>query len=293
MERALGRPASAAKIAVAGRSGDLRSGRHDRRGRSPGDGRRDRAMALTSKPARRRHRLIVRHPRRAQPYADGEAIGPADAPGRARGLRRLPVPVVREFARETLPGLVRTYVADGQLRIEERAIAFLRQDDTRRVTRRGRRGRVRCALRQVLEFADYLDVEPVGRKPGRVQSRPPGAMAERVGLELGGVRRVLSTIPVRGAIEARTAQALRGGDPVDADLPPRRRARHGDVVRSARAAPSRPGSKPLRLVSVLTQRVPARPILGIHPGLILAALDVTGLLIASYLSVVELGGGVP
>ena len=46
-------------------------------------------------------------------------------------------------------------------------------------------------------------------------------------------------------------------------------------------------------MSVLAQRVPARPILGIHPGLILAALDVAGLLIASYLSVVELSGGVP
>ena len=32
---------------------------------------------------------------------------------------------------------------------------------------------------------------------------------------------------------------------------------------------------------------------GIHPGWILVALDVIGLLIASYLSVVELGGGVP
>jgi len=46
-------------------------------------------------------------------------------------------------------------------------------------------------------------------------------------------------------------------------------------------------------VSVLTQRVPARPIFGIHPGLILAALDVCGLLIASYLAVVEVGGGLP
>lgn len=46
-------------------------------------------------------------------------------------------------------------------------------------------------------------------------------------------------------------------------------------------------------MSVLTQRVPARPIFGIHPGLILAALDVCGLLIATYLAVVEVGGGVP
>jgi uncharacterized membrane protein len=41
------------------------------------------------------------------------------------------------------------------------------------------------------------------------------------------------------------------------------------------------------------QRVPARRILGVHPGLILAALDLAGLAIAAYLSIVELGGGVP
>jgi uncharacterized membrane protein len=46
-------------------------------------------------------------------------------------------------------------------------------------------------------------------------------------------------------------------------------------------------------MSVLTERVPARPLFGVHPGLILAGLDVAGLLIASYLAVVELGGGVP
>lgn len=46
-------------------------------------------------------------------------------------------------------------------------------------------------------------------------------------------------------------------------------------------------------MSVLTERSPARRLLGVHPGLILAALDVIGLVIASYLSIVELGGGAP
>lgn len=36
-----------------------------------------------------------------------------------------------------------------------------------------------------------------------------------------------------------------------------------------------------------------RPILGVHPALILAFLDIVGLAIAAYLSVVELQGGVP
>ena len=41
------------------------------------------------------------------------------------------------------------------------------------------------------------------------------------------------------------------------------------------------------------RRIPTRPLFGLHPGLILAFLDVCGLVIASYLSIVELGGGVP
>jgi uncharacterized membrane protein len=41
------------------------------------------------------------------------------------------------------------------------------------------------------------------------------------------------------------------------------------------------------------RRAEVRPIFGIHPGLILAVLDVIGLAIALYLSVVELGGGIP
>lgn len=41
------------------------------------------------------------------------------------------------------------------------------------------------------------------------------------------------------------------------------------------------------------RRSGVRPILGVHPGIILAALDLIGLAIAAYLSVVELGGGVP
>lgn len=44
---------------------------------------------------------------------------------------------------------------------------------------------------------------------------------------------------------------------------------------------------------LITRRVAARPLLGLHPAIILAALDIVGLLVAGYLSVVELTGGVP
>ncbi|HEX5589287.1 MAG TPA: vitamin K epoxide reductase family protein [Candidatus Limnocylindrales bacterium] len=43
----------------------------------------------------------------------------------------------------------------------------------------------------------------------------------------------------------------------------------------------------------MLRRAEVRPLFGVHPGLILAVLDVIGLAIAAYLSIVELGGGVP
>lgn len=43
----------------------------------------------------------------------------------------------------------------------------------------------------------------------------------------------------------------------------------------------------------MRRRSRVQPILGLHPGIILGVLDVIGLGIALYLSVVELSGGVP
>lgn len=44
---------------------------------------------------------------------------------------------------------------------------------------------------------------------------------------------------------------------------------------------------------MITRRVPARRLFGVHPAIILAVLDIVGLVVAGYLSVVELSGGVP
>jgi uncharacterized membrane protein len=47
------------------------------------------------------------------------------------------------------------------------------------------------------------------------------------------------------------------------------------------------------VTSDLRARIRPHNLLGVHPGLILAVLDTIGLLVAGYLSIVELGGGVP
>ncbi len=46
-------------------------------------------------------------------------------------------------------------------------------------------------------------------------------------------------------------------------------------------------------MSLVSRTVTVRRIFGVHPGLVLAVLDLAGLAIASYLAAVELGGGVP
>jgi uncharacterized membrane protein len=43
----------------------------------------------------------------------------------------------------------------------------------------------------------------------------------------------------------------------------------------------------------LARTVTVRRFLGVHPAVVLAVLDLVGLAIATYLSIVELGGGVP
>ena len=48
-----------------------------------------------------------------------------------------------------------------------------------------------------------------------------------------------------------------------------------------------------QLLAMISGRVPARKLFGVHPAIILAALDTVGLLVAGYLSAVELSGGVP
>lgn len=44
---------------------------------------------------------------------------------------------------------------------------------------------------------------------------------------------------------------------------------------------------------MMSRRVPVRRLLGLHPAVILASLDLLGLIVAGYLAVVELSGGVP
>ena len=106
-------------------------------------------------------------------YADGEAIGPADAPVVLEVYADYQCPWCGKFAREMLPGLVRTYVAAGQLRIEERAIAFLGTGSPDESLDAAAADRMCRARRQVLVVRRLPRLEPVGRERRGLQPRPP------------------------------------------------------------------------------------------------------------------------
>jgi protein-disulfide isomerase len=144
-------------------------------------------------------------------YADGEAIGPADAPVVLEVFADYQCPWCGKFARETLPGLVRTYVAAGQLRIEERAIAFLGSGAADESLDAAAAAACAAPAGKYWAFADYLAWNQSGENEGAFSRERLGTIADRVGLEPTAFQACLDDPQIRGAIEARTSQAFQAG----------------------------------------------------------------------------------
>jgi protein-disulfide isomerase len=144
-------------------------------------------------------------------FADGEAVGPADAPVVLEVYADYQCPWCGKFARETLPGLVRTYVAAGQLRIEERAIAFLGTGSADESLDAAAAAACAVPAGKYWSFADYLAWNQSGENRGAFSRERLTAMAERVGLEPAAFQACLDDPQIRGAIQARTSQAFGAG----------------------------------------------------------------------------------
>jgi protein-disulfide isomerase len=144
-------------------------------------------------------------------YADGEAIGRADAPVVLEVYADYQCPWCGKFARETLPGLVRTFVATGQLRIEERAIAFLGSGSDDESLDAAAAAACAAPAGKYWTFADYLVWNQSGENEGAFSRDRLAAIADRVGLEPDAFTDCLDDPEVRGAIETRTAQAFDAG----------------------------------------------------------------------------------
>jgi len=89
-----------------------------------------------------------------------------------------------KFARETLPGLVRTYVAAGQLRIEERAIAFLGRTTPDESLDAASAAACAAPSGKYWTYADYLVWNQSGENQGafnRIRDMDPSTAAGRSG----------------------------------------------------------------------------------------------------------------
>jgi protein-disulfide isomerase len=170
------------------------------------------ALLMTSNPATTGVGPIVEPPLTGlSQYQDGEALGRADAPVVLEVYADYQCPYCGQFARETLPGLVRTFVAAGQLRIEERAIAFLGRTTPDESLDAAAAAACAAPAGKYWTFADYLAWNQSGENEGAFSRERLGAMAARAGLEPTSFQACLDDPQIRGAIQARTSQAFAAG----------------------------------------------------------------------------------
>lgn len=241
---------------------------------------------------------------------DGRAIGPKTAPATLLAFEDFQCPACDAFSTQMEPQLIRDYVSAGKLRIVYNDFAFIGQELTDAAVA------ARCAGDQNLfwPYHDYLFANQQGENKGGFSRDRLLQIADAVGVpDKATFTACLDTQAPKDGVKAETTDGQARGIDFDADPVPQRpedrrraglrghreadrRDRRGRIAGGVRrsVAGRQPGRIERRpMTSRLTARVPARRIFGIHPGLILAVLDVIGLAIATYLSVVELSGNVP
>ena len=143
-------------------------------------------------------------------YADGTALGAADAPVVLEVYGDYQCRWCGQFAREVLPGLARTFVAGGQLRIEDRTINLLSRNSTESIDAATAAS---CAAPagEYWEFHDYLMWNQSGEDLGAFSRERLFDVADRLGLESATFAACYEDPAVRAQIHDRTAQAFAAG----------------------------------------------------------------------------------
>lgn len=142
--------------------------------------------------------------------ADGAALGAADAPVVLEVYGDYQCPWCGQFAREVLPGLARTFVASGQLRIEDRSINLLSRHSTESIDAATAAA---CAAPagKYWEFHDYLMWNQSGEDLGAFSRERLFDVADRLDLDGATFATCYDDPTVRGQIHDRTAQAFAAG----------------------------------------------------------------------------------
>jgi len=171
------------------------------------------ALALTSgrEPTGGNLGLIAPPESNVDEYASGAALGEPDAPVVLEVYSDYQCPWCGKFARETLPGLVREFVAAGDLRIEEHAIAFL--GTTSPDESLDAAVAVGCAIPagKYWAFHDYLAWNQDGENEGAFRRERLFGIADRIGLDEGTLASCLDDPVAQAAVQTRTEDAFAAG----------------------------------------------------------------------------------
>ncbi len=143
--------------------------------------------------------------------AQGDTLGQPDAPVVVEVYSDYQCPICGRFAREYLPRLVGSVVADGTARIVERSIVILDPPGGRESLDAA--AGASCAARENLhwQFHDWVMWNQRGENEGAFSRDRLRAMADRVGLDPDAFAICLDDPEVRGEITTRTQEALAAG----------------------------------------------------------------------------------
>ncbi len=128
---------------------------------------------------------------------DPMALGEVDAPVVMISYSEFQCPFCGKFARDTEPGLVEKYVADGTLRIEWKDFPYLGPESVTAAMA----GRAAAAQGKFWKFHDAMYADQLPPNSGRLDEAYVASVAERVGLDLGRFRRDMSDAETRRAVE--------------------------------------------------------------------------------------------
>ena len=145
---------------------------------------------------------------------DGRTLGKADAPVTLEVWSDYQCPVCGQFAELVEPSLIRTYVANGTLRIIDHDAAFQGARAATAYDESVEAGAgARCAAEQNLywPFHNWLFANQVGENQGAFRDERIRAIATAAGLDVVAWDACRATGEQQAAVRAETQQAVAGG----------------------------------------------------------------------------------
>jgi protein-disulfide isomerase len=143
--------------------------------------------------------------------ADGTSLGPRSAPVQMQIYSDFQCPICGRLAREYLPRLTADFVTTGQLRIEDRAVAFLGTGNPDESLDAATAAECAVPQNRYWQFHDLLFWNQAGENRGAFTRERLKAMAGAAGLDVPTWQACFDGAAERAGIEQATSAALAAG----------------------------------------------------------------------------------